>query len=195
MTWLLALPFLLLAVGAAARWPYDAFRLAVRNAHRGDGARSSARTQREVRHASRLLWLTLLAPLLLMLVAGGLMRVFHLHAMPDSPLYSLFGENHPEVSLHALDLEAWEEAIEASNRDEAYRAWRVAQGLDPTPETSLKQVLLAHWPVHLIFLLVLYAFVPWYLLRITPRAVRSYQEGVTVRSRQYLHRDLADLLD
>lgn len=195
MAWLFALPLLLLLVGTALCMPYDAFRVAVRNTHRGDGARSPSRTQREVRHAQRLLWRTLLAPLLLMLVAGLLMRGFHLYVMPDSPLGALFGEYHPEVSLHAPDLDAWEEAIEASRRDEAHQAWREAQGLSPTTATSWKQALTEHWPVHFLFLVALYAFVPWYLLRTTPRATKRYREGVAARSRRYLHRDLADVLD
>lgn len=195
MTWLFALPFLLFVAGTALRLPYDALRMAVRNAHRGDGARSPVRTQREVRHAQRLLWRTLLAPLLLMVVAGLLMRGFHLNVMPDSPLSDLFGDHHPEVSLHALDFEAWEDAIEARRRDEAYQAWREAQGLAPATSTSWEQALAEHWPVHLIFLTALYAFIPWYLLRVTPRATRRYREGVTARSKRYLRRDLADILD
>jgi len=195
MVWLFLLPFLLLLGGAALRLPYDALRLGLRNAHRGDGVRSQSRTRREVRHASRLLWRTVGAPLLVMLLAAGAMRAIHLYAMPDESLAQIFGDYHPETSLHAPDLEAWQEAIEATRREKAYQAWREAQGLAPPSSAPLGAQIAQHWPLHPTYLLLLFAFAAWYVLRVAPRAAAAYRAGVIARSRDYLHHDLAAASD
>lgn len=195
MIWLFALPFLLVLAGAALRLPYDALRVARRNALRSDGTRSQSRNRREARHAARLLWRLAGAPLLILLVAAGGMRVFHLYAMPDESLARIFGEYHPEESLHAPDLEAWQEAIEATRREKATRAWREAQGLDPATTPTFGEQMAEHWPVHLVFLLLLLAFTAWYVLFVAPRAAETYRTSVLTRSKEYLHRDLAELLD
>lgn len=195
MLWLFTLPFLLLLLGAALRLPFDALRLARRNARRADGSHSRSRSRREGRHAARLLWRVAGAPLLVMLLAAGGMRAFHLYAMPDESLARIFGEYHPEASLHAPDLEAWEEALEATRREKAHRAWREAQGLDPKTEPTLGAQLAEHWPVHLVFLLLLLGFAGWYVLYAAPRAASAYRAEVLARSKDYLHRDLSAMLD
>lgn len=195
MIWLFTLPFLLLVVVVALRLPYGAFRIARRNAYRGTGERSEGRTQREMRRLGALLWRTLGAPLLILLALGGGMRAFHLYAMPEDSLARIFGEYHPEESLHAPDLEAWEEALEAAQRERAYEAWQQAQGLAPRTERSLGDQFAEHWPVHLVFLLLLFAFVLWYVLWVVPSVVTAYRDGVLTRSKQYVHRDLAAALD
>lgn len=191
MVWLFLLPFLLLLGGVALRLPYDALRLGLRNAHRGDGVRSRSRMRREVRHAARLLWRVAGAPLLVLILAGGVMRAIHLYAMPDESLAQIFGDYHPETSLHAPDLEAWQEAIEATRREKAYQAWREAQGLVPKTEPTLGAQFVQHWPLHLVYLLLLLAFAAWYVLRVAPRAAAAYRAGVVARSMDYLHRDLS----
>ncbi len=191
MAWLFLLPFLLLLGGVALRLPYDAFRLGLRNAHRGDGVRSRSRTRREVRHAERLLWRTAGAPLLVMVLAAGAMAGIHFYAMPDESLAQIFGDYHPETSLHAPDLEAWQEAIEATRREKAFQAWREAQGLAPPTTTSLSAQLARHWPLHPIYLILLFAFAAWTVLGVAPRAAAAYRTGVIARSKDYLHRDLA----
>ncbi len=195
MIWLFTIPFLLVVASAVLHLPYDALRMAARNAHRGDGARSPARTRRELRHGSKLAWRVLGAPLFVLVLATGGMRVFHLYAMPDSTLADLFGDNHPEVALNAPDLEAWADAIDENGRMEDYERWRQAQGFDPLVKPTLYQQLAEHWPIHLVFLLLAGVFALWYAFRITPRTATSYRDGTFARAREYLHRDLKASLD
>lgn len=189
MLWLYALPFLLLLGGAALRLPYDALAHARRNTLRADGSRSERRTRREASHALGLLWRAAGVPLAVMLVAAGGMRAVHLWVMPDVSLAPIFGDYHPETSLHAPDLEAWEEAIEATRRERAFRAWREAQGLDAPTTPSLGEQMAEHWPLHAVFPLLLLAFALWYVLRVVPGAADAYRAGVLGRGTEYLRRD------
>lgn len=189
MFWLFALPFLLLVVGAAIRLPYDMLAHARRNTRRADGSRSERRTRREAAHAAGLLWRAVGLPLVVMLAAAGGMRAVHLWVMPDVSVAPIFGDYHPETSLHAPDLEAWEEAIEATRRERAYRAWREAQGLDAPAPPSLRDQLAEHWPLHAVFPLLLLAFALWYVLRVLPDTVAAYRAGVLSRGTEYLRRD------
>ena len=189
MLWLFALPFLLLVAGAAVRLPFDTFSHARRNACRADGSASERRTRREASHAVGLLWRAVGLPLLVMLAAAGGMRAVHLWVMPDVSVAPIFGDYHPETSLHAPDLEAWEEAIEATRRERAHQAWRVAQGLEEPADRPLGEHLAEHWPLHLVFLLLLTAFAAWYVLRAVPPAVTAYRAGVLSRRTEYLRHD------
>ena len=190
MTWLAVLPFVLVAASAAVHLPYDALRIAARNTKRGTGERSEARTRREQRHGRRLAWRALGAPLLILALATGGMQVFHHYGMPDSTLSDLFGDQHPDVSLHAPDLEAWAEAIEKNGEFEEYAQWRQRQGHDPRVKRTLAQRLTTHWPLHVVFLLLAGGFALWYALRIIPRASEAYRKAALERNLQYLRRDV-----
>ena len=192
MLWLFALPFVVLIGTAVLCVPYGAVRQARRNTRRSGGARSTRRTRREVRHGALFLWRTLGRPSAALLLALSGMLAFHHYGMPDSTLAELFGENHPEVALHSLDIEAWKQAIEARQRDEAYRRWKQAQGLEsPDPPSALEQFS-QHWPAHVVFLLLAWGFVLAYAVRVTPRSVAAYRSGVRNRAREYHQRDLED---
>lgn len=195
MIWIVAISLFLFVGAILLCIPYDAFPLALRNTHRGGGERSGARTKRELRHVGRLAWKTLGIPLFVMLLASGAMRAFHLYGMPDNTLAEIYGEYHPEVSLNAPDLEAWADAIEAEHREAAFHAWRQAQGLEAAATPTLQEQLVEHWPIHPIFVILLWAFAAWYLLRVVPHATALYRRGVALRSREYLHRDLNTTLE
>ena len=190
MTWLALLPILAVLASAAYHAPYDALRIAVRNTTRGDGERSDARTRREHRHGRRLAWRALGLPLLILVCATVGMQLFHHFGMPDSTLAELFGDQHPEVSLHAPDLEAWSEAIERSGEYEAYEAWRQRQGYSPLVRKTLVQRLTTHWPLHVIFLLLSSAFGIWYAVRVIPHAAEAYRKAALERNLQYVRRDV-----
>lgn len=191
MTWLAILPILVVLASAAYHLPYDALRIAARNTKRGNGARSEARTRREHRHGKRFAWRAFGAPMLVLVLATGGMRLFHHFGMPDSTLSELFGDQHPEVSLHAPDLEAWADAIERNGEYEEYEAWRQRQGLDPLVEETLTQRLTTHWPLHIVFLILSSAFGLWYALRIIPQAAETYRRAALERNLQYVRRDVA----
>lgn len=195
MLWLFALSFALLVVTVAVRFPYRVVEEALRNTRRLGGTRSERRVRRETRHAWKLAWRLFGAPVFLLTTAFVAMLAFHLYGMPDSTLADLFGENHPETSLHALDLEAWQEAAEAKRRDEAHQKWRQAQGLEPVVEPSLGEQMFQHWPAHFVFLLLSWAFAIGYGLRTTPRASATYRAGIRARAREYVRQDLTATLD
>ena len=83
------------------------------------------------------------------------------------------------------DLEAWNEAIEANRRDRAYATWQQAQGLIPVTAAPLPEVLVEHWPLHLVFLVLPLAFLTWFFRRRYVDAARAYHRGVVRRSKRY----------
>lgn len=185
MTWLLVGPILLLLASVAALLPYASFRLAARNSLRPEGGRSPRRTRRELHHLAPFLRDAVLAPLLVVVALQGAAFVTHYYVIPDTTLSDLFGEHHPEVSLHAPDLEAWDEAIEADHRDRAYETWRQAQGLAPRTSPSLGEVMAEHWPMHLVFVLLPLAYLAWFFRRRYFAEARRYHRGVVQRARRY----------
>lgn len=195
MLWLFALSFALLVVTVAIRFPYRVVEEALRNTRRLGGTRSKRRVRREVRHAWKLAWRLFGAPAFVLATAFAAMLAFHLYGMPDSTLADLFGESHPETSLHALDLEAWQEAAEAKRRDEAHRKWRQAQGLEPVVEPTLGDQFVQHWPAHFVFLLLSWAFAVVYAFRTTPRAAAKYRNGVRTRAKEYVRQEVTAVLD
>lgn len=194
MTWLLASPFLVFLLCLALALPYASFRKASRNTAGADGQPSRFRTEREKHHLTTFLRTVVLVPLVVLaLIQGGLFAVHHYVLPEDTTLSELFGEFHPETSLHAPDLEAWNEAIDASRRDEAFLAWQEAQGLAPgSARATLSEVLLDHWPNHIAFLLVALAYLIWFARRRYIPAARTYHRGVTRRARRYEVRDACE---
>jgi hypothetical protein len=186
MTWLLTGPFLLLLVSLVALLPYASLRLAMQNSRRPDGERSTHRTQREHHHLSVFLRRGVLTPFLVLVAFSGAAFVLHHYLVPDMTLSELFGEYHPEVALHAPDLKAWGEAIEANRRDQAYREWQQAQGLAPAPAPSLATVMVEHWTLlHPVILLLPLAYLTWFFRRRYFAAARDYHRGVVRRSKRY----------
>ena len=186
MMWLFAGPILMLLLGIAALLPYASFQAASRNARRPDGGWSPRRTRREAHHAVTFLRDAALVPFVMLVLMQGSMFAVHHYVVPDdTTLNDLFGEYHPEVALHAPDLEAWNEAIEANRRDRAYATWQQAQGLIPVTATPLSEVLAEHWPLHVAFIAFSLAFLTWFFRRRYVDAARSYHRGVVQRSKQY----------
>ncbi len=185
MTWLLAGPILLLLAMLAVLLPYPTLRLAARNSQRAEGVRSTRRTRRELHHATPFLRDAVLVPVVVIVLLQGASFVIHGYVVPDTTLSELFGEYHPEVSLHAPDLEAWNEAIEATHRDRDYEAWRQAQGLAPQTPTSIDEVLVEHWPLHLVFVLLPLVYLAWFFSRRYFALARSYHRGVAQRAKRY----------
>ena len=194
MTWILAAPLLFFLLGLALVLPYASFRKAARNTSDADGRPSRFRTEREKHHLSTFLRTAAFVPLVVLtLIQGGLFVVHHYVVPEDTTLSELFGEFHPETSLHAPDLEAWNEAIEANQRDEAFLAWQQAQGLAPNAEgATLTELLLDHWPLHIAFPLVALAYLVWFVRSRYLPAARTYHRGVTRRARRYEVRDACE---
>lgn len=186
MTWLFAGPILVLLVGIVALLPYASLSAAARNTRRSSGQRSARRTRRELHHAATFLRNAALVPLaILLLMQGGLFAVHHYVIPDDTTLSDLFGEYHPEVALHAPDLEAWDEAIEANRRDRAYATWQQAQGLIPVTAIPPSEVLMEHWPLHVVFLVLPLVFLTWFFQRRYVAAARAYHRGVVQRSARH----------
>jgi hypothetical protein len=187
MTWLLAGPILVFLLGIAALLPYASLQTAARNTRRSGGQRSRRRTRRELRYLGSFLRNGVLVPLLaLVLMQGGLFFV-HTTVIPDNTVLSeIFGEYHPETSLHAPDLDAWNEAIEADRRERALRASQQMQGLlPPPPPPPISEVLLEHWPIHLAFLFLPMAYVVWFFRRRYVALAQAYHHGVARRHKGY----------
>ncbi len=189
MFWIFAGPVVLLLVAFPALLPYRSLRLALRNGRHADGSRSRSRSRREARHAARLLGKTLLLPLgAFVLLEAGLF-LFHRYAVPDPTLQELFGEYLPETSLHAPDLDAWNEAIAAAERDAETEALRdaadAAQHRRARTRRTPREVLFEHWPLHLVFLIVPSALLLWFLGRFYLPAARAYHAGVRKRHDRY----------
>jgi hypothetical protein len=185
MLWLVAGPVLVFLLSLAVLLPYASLRTAVRNTRRADGHRSRQRTQRELHHLRRFLRSAALVPLLVLILLQSGLYLVHTYVVPDTTLSELFGEYHPETSLHAPDLEAWNEAIDADRRDRDYEAWREAQGLAPASTTPMAEVLVEHWPLHLAFLILPLAYFVWFVRRRYLPAARTYHRGVTRREKRY----------
>lgn len=185
MIWLVAGPVLVLLLGLAVLLPYASLQTAARNTRRGDGERSRQRTQRELHHLKRFLRAVLLVPLVVLVVLQGGLYLVHAYVVPDTTLSELFGEYHPETSLHAPDLDAWNEAIDADRRDREYEAWREAQGLASKSTSPLTEVLVEHWPIHLAFLILPLAYFVWFVRQRYLPAARAYHHGVTRRQKRY----------
>ena len=185
MIWLVAGPVLVFLLGLAALLPYASFRTAARNTHREDGQRSRQRTQRELHHLRTFLRTAVLVPLVALAALQGGLYLVHAYVIPDTTLSELFGEYHPETSLHAPDLDAWNEAIDADRRDRDYEAWREAQGLASKSTSPLAEVLVEHWPIHLAFLILPLAYFVWFVRRRYLPAARTYHHGVTRRQKRY----------
>lgn len=186
MTWLFAGPILVLLLGIAALLPYASLQTAARNTRRSGGQRSARRARRELHHAATFLRDAALVPLVILVLMQGSLFAVHTYLVPDdTTLSDLFGEYHPEVSLHAPDLEAWHEAIEANRRDRAYAAWQQAQGLIPVTAVPVTEVLAEHWPLHLVFLALPLAFLTWFFRRRYVDAAQAYHRGVVQRSKRH----------
>ncbi|MEM1043815.1 MAG: hypothetical protein AAGI91_14455 [Bacteroidota bacterium] len=177
-----AAPVLLFLLALPVLLPYRSFRLALHNSRRPDGSRSPSRARREARHAVRFVRTYIVFPILAFAALGLCLFLFHRYVVPDTTLHHLFGNNHPETSLHAPDLEAWYEAI-----DEARRESRdlVRQESPWVPKQRLREIILTHWPLHLIFMTVPPALLVWFLVRHYYRAARAYHLGVTKRHERY----------
>jgi hypothetical protein len=126
-----------------------------------------------------------LVPLVVLVGLQSGLYLVHAYVIPDTTLSELFGEYHPETSLHAPDLEAWNEAIEADRRDREYQAWREAQGLAPASTTPITEVFLEHWPLHLAFVILPLAYAVWFIRRRYLPAARAYHRGVKRRATRY----------
>lgn len=185
MLWLVAGPVLLFLLGLAVSLPYASLQTAARNPLREDGQRSSRRTERELYHLKTFLRAAVLVPLLVLVGLQGGLYLVHTHVIPDTTLSDLFGEYHPETSLHAPDLEAWNEAIEADRRDRDYQAWLEAQGLAPKSRSPLVEVFVEHWPLHLAFVILPLVYLVWFARRRYFPAARTYHRGVTQRANRY----------
>jgi hypothetical protein len=186
MTWLLAGPALALFLGLIALLPYGSLLTAARNTRRSNGRRSTRRTRRELHHVATFLRDAALVPLVLLVLMQGALFAVHTYVVPDNTTLSeIFGEYHPEVSLHAPDLEAWDEAIRADQRDRAYVAWQQAQGMIPSTPTAVSDLLVEHWPLHLIFFALPFAFLTWFFRRRYFALARAYHLGVAQRSKRY----------
>lgn len=185
MTWLLAGPVLVFLLGLAALLPYASFRTAARNTRREDGQRSEQRTHRELHHLKTFLRTAVLVPLGVLVGVQGGFYLIHAYVIPDTTLSELFGEYHPETSLHAPDLEAWSEAIDADRRDRDYEAWLQAQGLAPASNSPFTEVLVEHWPLHLAFLILPLVYAVWFVRQRYLPAARTYHRGVTQRASRY----------
>ncbi len=182
MIWIFAGPALLFLIALPVLLPYRSLRLALRNGRHSNGSRSQSRTRREVRHATRFFRNHIILPFLAFVLLGIGMFLFHRYVVPDTTLHELFGDNHPETSLHAPDMEAWYEAI-----DEARRESRqiVREGSPWVPKQRLRDILLTHWPLHLLFLTVPPALLLWFLFRSYLPAARTYHRGVKKRHTRY----------
>jgi len=185
MLWLVAGPVLVFLLSLAVLLPYASLRTAVRNTHREEGQRSRQRTQRELHHLRRFLRTAVLTPLVVLGALQGGLYLVHAYVIPDTTLSDLFGEYHPETSLHAPDLDAWNEAIDADRRDRDYQAWLEAQDLAPKSTSPLAEVLVEHWPLHLAFLILPLAYLLWFARRRYLPAARAYHRGVTRRQKRY----------
>ena len=186
MTWLFAGPLLVFLLGIAALLPYPSLATAARNTRRSNGRRSTRRTRRELHHVTTFLRDAALVPLVALLLLQGTLFAVHHYAVPDdTTLSELFGEYHPEVSLHAPDLEAWNDAIEANQRDLAYADWQQRQGLIPASVVPPSEVLMEHWPLHIVFLVLPLAYLTWFFRRRYVAAARTYHRGVVQRQKQY----------
>ena len=184
MFFLLLGPIGLTVLLLAAFLPYRSFRVAARNGKVGN-ERSSRRTRREMRHAKRFLRSAVLVPLLIVVLIQGALFCLHFYLVPDTTLSDLFGAYHPEVALHAPDLEAWDEAIEAKRRDQAYREWQQAEGLLPESHPTIVATLIEHWPIHLVIPLFPLAFLAWFMTRHFFNMSQRYHHGVVRRSKRY----------
>lgn len=196
MTWLFAGPLLVLLLGIAALLPYASLSTAARNTRRPSGRRSARRsarrTRRELHHAAAFLRDAALVPLVVLLLLQGTLFAVHHYVVPDdTTLSELFGEYHPEVSLHAPDLEAWNDTIEANRRDLAYAEWQQRQGLIPASVVPPSEVLMEHWPLHIVFLVLPLGYLTWFFRRRYVAAARSYHRGVAQRQKQYALRAAA----
>lgn len=192
MTWLFAGPLLIFLLGIAALLPYASLAAAARNTRRSSGRRSTRRTHRELHHVTTFLRDAALVPLVVLFLLQGTLFTVHTYVVPDdTTLSELFGEYHPEVSLHAPDLEAWNDAIEANRRDRAYVHWQQQQGLIPASVLPPSEVLIEHWPLHLVFLVLPLAYLTWFFRRRYIAAARTYHRGVAQRQKRYALRALA----
>lgn len=186
MTWLLVGPILVFLLGIAALLPYASLQTAARNTRRSGGQRSRRRMRRELRYLGSFLRDGALVPLVvLVLLQGGLLFV-HTTVIPDNTILSeIFGEYHPETSLHAPDLDAWNDAIAADRRERELRASQQAQGLLPVPAVPISEVLVEHWPVHLVFLVLPLAYIVWFFRRRYLTLTQAYHHGVVRRHKEY----------
>jgi hypothetical protein len=186
MEWLSVGSVLALILGIAALLPYGSLRKAAANARRPNGRRSPRRIRRELHHAAVFFRSAALVPLVALLLLQGALFAVHAYVVPDATTLSdLFGTYHPEVSLHAPDLEAWDEAIRADQRDRAYDAWKHEQGLASVAPPAVSEFLLEHWPLHVVFSVLPLAFLTWFFRGPYLIAARAYHLGVVQRSKQY----------
>lgn len=190
MLWLLAGPFLLLLLAVSAFLPYPALRTAVTNVRRPDGTRSSHRTRREARHLATFLRSAVLVPLAVLVSLQGGAFVIHNYVVPnDTTLSALFGENHPDVTLHAPALEIWDGEIQTSRLSDALAAEGYNDVLDTAPDEHtfgfLGGLLVDHWPLHLIFLFLPLAYLAVFFRKPFFTAVRTYHAGVARRAKRY----------
>ncbi len=166
MLWIFAGPVLLFLLAVPFLLPHRSLRLALGNTRRTDGSRSRSRLRREARHAARFLGPALGLPLLaLVLLEVGLFS-FHRHAVPSTTLNELFGDYFPETSLHAPDLEAWNEAIAEA---EAHAADARRERRHRSRRHPLARALLEHFPLHLVFVIGPSALLVEFLRRTYPR--------------------------
>lgn len=184
MGWFLLLPALVVLICAGVLLPWSSLRLAARNTRREGERRSRSRAERELHHLVRFLGSAVGLPVAGLLLLGGAVFVVHAYVIPQTNLAEVFGAQHPEVALHALDIEAWREAEREAARLEAERR---AQGF--APAFSLSAFFWEHWPLHPLLVVLFAGLVYWIVARRFVAAARAYRSGVYERRKEYLVRE------
>lgn len=185
MGWVVAVPALVVLICVGFLLPVPSLRLALRNTRRWDGRRSRVRTRRELRHLGRFLGSAVGLPVAGLLLLGVAVLIVHAYVIPRTNLAQIFGANHPEVALHAPDLEAWAEAEREAAWQEEERRER---GIEPA--FSWSRLFWEHWPLHPLVAVLFAGLVYWIVARRYVKAARIYHTGVRERRREYLRRDV-----
>ena len=184
MLLLLLGPVVLATLILTAFLPYESFRVAARNGKVGT-ERSGRRTRRESRHLKRFLRNAVVLPVLMVVIIQSALFTLHYFVVPDTTLSDIFGEYHPDVALNAPDLEAWNEAIERTQRARDFEARERAEGYMRPAKTSLGATMIEHWPLHLIFLILPLAFLTWFFQGHFLTLSQRYRAEVARRNKRY----------
>jgi hypothetical protein len=178
MVWIIVAPSLLALLAAAILFPYPAVQAAFRQARHPDARRQRKRFKREVRHALRFAQRAIVPPLILLGIVQALLLLHYTELGPGAYLAGLFGDYHPEVSLHSPDLDAWLGAY----HDTADPRTGTASA---TP-TRVGELFWTHWPLYPIYLGLSVLLLGVHFTGTFARAERDYVLGVRSRRAAYL---------